>query len=139
MAKRNLGAAAAVSPITAFLITCADKNGNSNILTISMSSARHSHPTPKETGEFVINIPGENLAKATDQCGLPSGRSVSKRKAAGRTPAPASIVKVPLIKECPVNIECVVQQSMPQGSHDIFLAKTTATHADEDCLDDKAG
>ena len=109
MAKRNLGAAAAVSPITAFLITCADKNGNSNILTIYMSSARHSHPTPKETGEFVINIPGENLAKATDQCGLPRRRSVSKREAAGLTPVPASIVKVPLIKECPVNIECVVQ------------------------------
>ena len=41
------------------------------------------------------------------------------------------IVKVPLIKESPVNIECLVKDVKALGSHDMFIAQVAAVHADE--------
>lgn len=152
MAKKNIGTSAAVSPIPAFMATCADKEGNSNIITISyggivnanpamvyisVRDTRYSYHMLKETGEFVINIPGEDLAKATDICGITTGRKVNKWEAAGLTPMPAEIVKVPMIKECPVNIECVTRHVLRLGSHDIFLGEVVAAHADEEVLNDR--
>jgi len=91
----------------------------------------------KETGEFVINIPGENLAKETDLCGIISARKANKWEVTGFTPVEATKVKVPMIKECPVNIECVVKHIVALGSHDIFLAEIVATNVDEEMLNDK--
>ena len=152
MSKKNIGAVAAVSPIPAFIATVADKAGNSNLITISyggivnaippmvymsVRDTRYSYPMLKETGEFVINIPGENLTKETDLCGILSASKVDKWEAAKLTKIPASIVKVPMIEECPVNIECVTKHVIPLGSHDIFIAEVVATHADEEVLNDK--
>ncbi|QAT48362.1 flavin reductase family protein [Caproiciproducens sp. NJN-50] len=152
MAKKNIGAATAVSPIPAFMVTCANKAGEANIITISyggiinanppmvsisVRDSRYSYPMLKETGEFVVNIPGENLAKETDICGIRSARNVNKWELAQLTPQPSSIVKAPMIKECPVNMECIVRHVVALGSHDIFLAEVVATHIDEEILDDK--
>lgn len=152
MSKKNIGAVSAVSPIPAFMATCVDKEGNSNIITISyggtinanpamvyisVRDTRYSYHMLKETGEFVINIPGENLAKETDICGITSGSKVNKWELTKLTPIKAEIVKVPMIKECPVNIECVTKHIIKLGSHDIFLAEIVATHADEEVLNDK--
>ncbi len=152
MSKKNIGAVAAVSPIPAFIATVADKEGNSNLITISyggivnavppmvymsVRDTRYSYDMLKETGEFVINIPGENLTKETDLCGILSARKADKWDVTGFTKIPASIVKVPMIKECPVNIECVTKHVIALGSHDIFIAEVVATHADEEVLNDK--
>jgi flavin reductase (DIM6/NTAB) family NADH-FMN oxidoreductase RutF len=60
----------------------------------------------KESGEFVINLTTEQLAKATDYCGVRSGKDVDKWKEAHLTPAKAEKLQyAPVIEECPVNIE----------------------------------
>ena len=150
MSKKNIGAVTAVSPIPAFIATVADKAGNSNLITISyggivnatppmvymsVRDTRYSYPMLKETGEFVINIPGENLTKETDLCGIISASKEDKWAVTKFTKIPASIVKVPMIAECPVNIECVTKHVIALGSHDIFIAEVVATHADEEVLD----
>jgi flavin reductase (DIM6/NTAB) family NADH-FMN oxidoreductase RutF len=149
MSKKNIGAVTAISPIPAFIATVADKDGNSNLITISyggivnaippmvymsVRDTRCSYRMLKETGEFVINIPGENLTKETDLCGILSASKVDKWETTRLTRIPASIVKVPMVKECPVNIECVTKHVIALGSHDIFIAEVVATHADEDVL-----
>ena len=55
----------------------------------------------KETGEFVINLTTEELAYATDYCGVKSGKDEDKFKNASLTKEPAKYVKAPLIKESP--------------------------------------
>ena len=80
MAKKNIGAHPAVSPIPAFMVSCADKEGNSDIITISyggivsanppmvyisVRDTRYSYPMLKEVNDFVINIPSEDQAKQT--------------------------------------------------------------------------
>ena len=44
-------------------------------------------------------------------------------------------MKVPMIKESPVNLECRVTEKKELGSHHMFLAEVVAVHADERYMD----
>ena len=138
-------------PLPAVMVSCADKEGNSNILTIawagtvctnppmvsiSVRPERYSYPMIHETGEFVINLTTEKLVRATDLCGVKSGRDTDKWKEAKLTPIPGNQVKVPLIKESPVNLECRVRQEIPLGSHTMFLADVVSVTVDEAYMDE---
>ena len=139
-------------PLPAVMVSMADKEGKSNIITvawvgtvctnppmvyISVRPERYSYPILKETGEFVINLTTKDLAYATDYCGVKSGRDVDKFKEMKLTAIPASQVKAPMIEESPVNIECRVREIIPLGSHDMFLADVVAVHADEKYMDEQ--
>ncbi|MCR4705495.1 MAG: flavin reductase family protein [Lachnospiraceae bacterium] len=139
-------------PLPAVLVTCADRDGRANVLTIawagticsspamvsiSVRKERFSHHMIAETGEFVINLTTEALVRATDLCGVKSGRDIDKFEAAHLTRIPASEVSAPLIEESPVSIECKVKQVIELGSHDMFVAEVVAVHADKQYMDEK--
>ena len=152
MAKQIWKAGNMIYPIPAVMVTCRDKDGNDNIITvawtgtictnpamayISVRPERHSYNMIKETGEFVINLTTKDLVYATDYCGVRSGRDVDKFKEMKLTKEEASKVNVPLIKESPVNIECKVVKIDELGSHHMFVAEVVAVHADEQYMDEK--
>ena len=152
MAKKNIGTVSAISPIPAFMATCADKNGNSNIITISyggiinavppmayisVRDTRYSYHMLKETGEFVINLTTDRLVWNADFCGVKSGRDTNKFALPGLTAVKASAVSAPMIDESPVNIECRVERSILLGSHEMFIAKIIAVNVNEKLLDAK--
>ena len=139
-------------PVPAVLVSVADSEGKDNLITIawtgtvcsdpamtyiSVRKERYSHHMLKENKEFVINLVSKEICRAADFCGVRSGRDLDKFEAAGLTREKASTVKVPLVKESPVNIECKVTQVLELGSHDMFLAKVTAVQVDESLLDEK--
>lgn len=139
-------------PLPVVMVSMADKNGKSNIITIawagtvctnppmvtiSVRPERYSFPILQETGEFVINLTTRELVYATDYCGVKSGRDVDKFKEMGLTPIAASIVKAPMIEESPVNLECQVKEVQELGSHAMFLAEVAAVHADERYMDEE--
>jgi flavin reductase (DIM6/NTAB) family NADH-FMN oxidoreductase RutF len=105
---------------------------NPPMVYISVRPSRFSHHMLMETGEFVINLTTEKLTRATDYCGVRSGRDVDKFKETGLTREKAEFVKAPMIKESPVSIECRVTEVKKLGSHDMFLAEVLAVHADEE-------
>ncbi len=142
----------ALFPVPVVLVTSADQAGKANIVTIawagtvcseppmlsiSVRPSRHSHQLITASGEFVVNVPGADLVKATDYCGMVSGRDVDKFATTGLTAIPASLVKVPLIKECPLNLECVVKQTLKLGVHDMFVAEIVAVHQSQSALNEK--
>ena len=98
---------------------------------------RFSYDMLRKTGEFVINLTTEKLAYATDYCGVRSGRDVDKFKEMKLTKEKADFVKVPMIAESPVSIECKVRQVLELGSHHMFLADVLAVHADPQYMDEK--
>ncbi|OUQ43567.1 flavin reductase [Gemmiger sp. An120] len=115
-------------------------------VSISVRPERYSHGLISESGEFVINLPTQKILRAVDWCGVKSGRDVDKFKEMGLTAVPGSAVSAPVLAESPVNLECRVFQTIPLGSHDLFLADVVAVDVDEDLLDeagrlrlDKAG
>jgi flavin reductase (DIM6/NTAB) family NADH-FMN oxidoreductase RutF len=84
-----------------------------------------------------VNIPPTKFIKETDYCGVVSGRDVDKFSETKLTPEPADRVQAPLIKECPVNIECKLKDVIPLGAHDLFLGEIVQIHIDEEILEEK--
>lgn len=58
------------------------------------------------TGEFVVNLPTWELREETNLTSAPAPRDVDEFALAGLTPAPSRLVKVPGVKESPVQLEC---------------------------------
>ena len=104
---------------------------------ISVRPTRYSYNMIKEQGEFVINLTTKELARATDWCGVRSGAKYDKFKEMKLTKEKADFVKVPMIAESPVSIECKVRQVLELGSHHMFLADVLAVHADPQYMDEK--
>ena len=138
-------------PLPAVMVSTADKEGNSNIITIawtgtvctnpamvyiSVRPERYSYHMIKESGEFVINLTTKDLAFATDYCGVRSGRDYDKWSDCHLTKEKADQVLCPMIKESPVNIECKVSQIQELGSHHMFIADVVAVHVDDTLLDE---
>ena len=139
-------------PLPAVMVSVTDGKGEDDIITvawtgtictnppmayISVRPERFSYHMIKETGEFVINLTTEELAAATDYCGVRSGRDVDKFKETGLTREKADIVKAPMIKEAPVSIECRVKEIRELGSHHMFLAEVTGVSVDEQWLNER--
>lgn len=152
MSKINFKPGNMLYPLPAVLVSCADKDGRSNLLTvawagtictnppmvsISVRPERYSYDLIKATKQFVINLTTEELAYATDYCGVRSGRDVDKWKECHLTPIPADTVDCLLVEESPVNIECHVEEIKELGSHHMFIARVTAVHVDEKYMDEK--
>lgn len=104
---------------------------------VSIRPQRHSHSIIQEKGEFVINLPTEAIVKATDLCGVKSGRDVDKFALAGLTAEPSNLVAAPGIAECPISLECKVREVTSLGSHDMFLADIVAVDVDPKYVDEK--
>lgn len=126
-------------PVPAVMVSCGDKKGRKNIITvawagticsepamvsISVRPERYSYSMLRETGEFVINLTTKELTYATDWCGVKSGRDVDKFEAMQLTAMPGEKLQyAPVIAESPVNIECRVKDVLELGSHHMFIAE----------------
>lgn len=70
--------------------------------------------------------------KALDYCGVKSGRDVDKWAETGLTPVAADgLTYAPAVAECPAYLSCKVEQVIPLGSHDMFLARIVSVAAQE--------
>ena len=152
MAKQTWKPGNMVYPLPAVMVSVGDTEGNTNIITIawtgtictnpamlyiSVRPERHSYKMIRESGEFVVNLTTEALARATDYCGVRSGRDVDKWKEMHLTRGKASELKyAPIIEECPVNIECKVEEVKELGSHHMFIARVVAVQVEDSYLDE---
>lgn len=138
-------------PLPAVMVSCSEKGKRDNIITvawtgtictnppmvyISVRPNRYSYDMIKNSGEFVINLTTKNLVKAVDYCGVCSGRDVDKFEKMHLTKEKAAHLSVPLIKECPVNIECKVAEIKELGSHHMFLADVVGVNVEKSLLDE---
>jgi flavin reductase (DIM6/NTAB) family NADH-FMN oxidoreductase RutF len=139
-------------PLPVVMVSCKREDEKPNIVTvawagtictnpamvsISVRPERYSYDIIKETKEFVINLTTKDLAKATDYCGVRSGRDVDKFKEMRLTPQASQTVKAPGIEQSPVNIECKLKEIVKLGSHDMFIAEVTAVQVDTAYMDAK--
>ena len=152
MGKRQFKPGNLLYPVPAVLVSAADKDGNSNLITvawagticsdppmlsISVRPERYSYHMIRETGEYVINLTTEKLARATDFCGVRSGKDMNKFQEMQLTPVQGELKYAPMVAESPVSIECRVTNVMEVGSHDMFMAEVTAVYVDEQYMDAK--
>ena len=139
-----------IYPLPAALISCGNNPDEYNVLTvswlgticsnppmcyISIRKERHSYNLIKNGGEFVINLTNEDMAFATDWCGVKSGKDFNKFEEMKLTPVKGELVNAPIILESPLCIECRVKEIIPLGSHDMFIAEVINIQANNKYID----
>ena len=105
-------------PLPAVMVSTADKEGNSNIITIAWTGTVCTNPAMV----YISVRSGENVDK-WKECRLTQGKA-------------SSLEFAPIIEESPVNIECKVKKMEELGSHHMFLAEVTAVQVDDSYMDD---
>ena len=139
-----------IYPLPAVLISCGETEAEYNMLTvawvgtictnpamcyISVRPERHSYDIIKRTKSFVINLTNEDMARATDWCGVRSGKDYNKFQEMHLTPQKAQKVSAPIILESPLSIECEVIEIKELGSHHMFIANVVNVQADDRYID----
>ena len=143
-----------IYPLPAILVSCGSTAEEYNLITvawtgtlctnppmcyISVRPERHSYAIIKKNMEFVLNLTTEDMAFATDWCGVRSGHDYDKFEEMRLTPGKATIVSAPIVEESPLNIECRVKEIISLGSHDMFIAEVVNVRADERYLNPQTG
>ncbi len=103
-------------------------------ISVALQMKRHTLVGIKEQGTFSINVPSVDLVDKVDYCGIYSGKKRDK----------SQIFKIfygtlesaPLIRECPVNIECKVISYLDIGSHTLVVGEIIETYVAKDCISD---
>lgn len=151
MDRESLKPCTMLNPTPVVLVSCAGLNGEQNMVTaawagtvnseppmvsVSIRPERYSHHLIKETGEFVVNLTDEAMCRATDFCGVKSGRDTDKAKETGLHYTGAEGLEyAPAVEEAPVCLHCKVRQILPLGSHDMFIGEVVGVTVRKDLLD----
>ena len=151
----SLNPSTMLNPTPVVLVSCGEKDHPENrdlvtlawagtvnseppMVSVSVRKERYSHGLIAGSGEFVVNLVDEKLAKATDFCGVRSGRDLDKAKELGLVLAKADGMETaPRVDGAPVSLSCKVRQVLELGSHDMFLGEVVAVAVRKDLLDEK--
>jgi len=143
-----------IYPLPAVMVSCGSEPSEYNIITVSWTGiictepamcyvsvrpSRHSYDIIRKNGEYVINLTTKSLVFAADWCGVKSGKRYNKFAEMNLTPVQATKIRAPLIKESPVNIECIVKEIKELGTHDMFISEIVAINAESKYFDKSTG
>jgi flavin reductase (DIM6/NTAB) family NADH-FMN oxidoreductase RutF len=143
--KVKLGVRNYLYPMPAFLVG-ANVNGKPNYValtnfgvvdnvssvSVSLGKSHHTNAGIKENGTFSVNVPSIKMVKKTDYCGLVTGKDNDKSRLFEHFYG--KLGTAPLIKECPINIECRLIRTYDLPKHDMFVGEIVETYCDEQCL-----
>jgi flavin reductase (DIM6/NTAB) family NADH-FMN oxidoreductase RutF len=99
-----------------------------NSVSLAMGKTHFTNAGVRENRSFSINIPSRDLVRETDYCGLVSGRKVDKSTLFHNFYG--KLGTAPMIRECPVNMECRLMKTVDFPSHDIFIGEIVNTYCD---------
>jgi len=153
--KTKLNPATLLAPVPVVLVSCQGNDPNEttkpNLITlawagtvcsdppmvsISIRPSRLSYELIHSSKEFVINLVNKDILKATDFCGVRSGRDVDKFSECKLTPLPVPELEVtPAVAESPLSLACKVKSVHSLGSHDLFVAEVVSVIADSSLID----
>ena len=151
----SLNPSTMLNPSPVVLVSCAEKgktgkrdlvtvawagtvNSEPPMVSVSLRKERYSHGLISASGEFVVNLVDEGLARATDFCGVRSGRDIDKAAELGLTLVEAEGLEAALrVDGAPVSLACRVRQVLELGSHDMFIGEVVSVQVRKDLLDEK--
>lgn len=148
MAKTKLGPQTLLCPMPAVLVGSLVE-GKANFMTaawcaiacmkppaisVAINNSRHTLKGIRDTGTFSVNVPSTPLVKEVDFCGIYSGKK--KDKSGVFDLFYGDLRTAPLIRECPLNLECKMTHSLDLGSHSLVVGQIMESHVDDDCLTD---
>jgi len=143
MSKIKLGAVPLIYPIPIVLVganisgranfsevgDCAIMGIDPALVAVSLSATHHTTSGIDESKAFSVNLPSTALLSLVDYCGLVSGRDEDKGTLF--TVFEGEHTGVPMICECPVGLECQVQEIVQIKHRRIFIAEVLECYVSE--------
>ena len=151
---RAIGPTTFLSPIPAVMLSCRGTepgferdnlitiawagvvNSDPPMISVSIRPERHSYAQIVQSGAFCLNLIGRALCKATDYCGVRSGRDVDKFKEMNLHVREVEGFPAPALDEAPAFLCCRVKQRIPLGTHDLFLCAVEQVYVSESLFDE---
>jgi flavin reductase (DIM6/NTAB) family NADH-FMN oxidoreductase RutF len=145
----NKSAYRILAPRPTIIVTTVNKGGEVNAapfsftMPVSMNppliafasvTTHHTYKNIEETGEFVVNIPNEDILKELWITGEKFPQEVNEIEKAGLTQIASKKVLPPKIGECIASIECKVQWIKKAGGHDIIVGESVNVEVQENML-----
>jgi len=148
--KKKLGPTTLLFPMPAVLVGTVVE-GRVNFMTAAWGGIANEKPAAisvairrtrltlegiRENGTFSINLPSVEQVKEVDFCGIYSGRKEDK---SGLFEVfYGDLERAPLIRKCPLNLECAVLNTLELGTHLLVIGEIVQTHAADSVLRDGA-
>lgn len=151
MAKKKNSSGLLLGPTPAALVTCGREEEHCIIspawvgvvnlsppqVSIAVRPDHYAYHVIKESGEFVINIPGEDQVRTVDGCSTLSGRNVNKFEYFKLTAVKGTLKQAPMIEECPVSMECKLEKIIALESHNLLIGLVVSSYVDEAVTNEK--
>jgi flavin reductase (DIM6/NTAB) family NADH-FMN oxidoreductase RutF len=108
--------------------------GSPHLISLGMGKTHHTNDGIRENKTFSVNILSQDCIVEADYVGLVSGAKTDK---SGVFETFFGELKTaPLIKNCPLSMECRLYDTYDLKTHDVFIGEIVATYADESALTD---
>ena len=150
MSKVTIGARALLYPLPAVLVGaivdgkpnfstyayCGIVSSNPPMISVSLDHRHHTMRGIKQSFSFSVNIPSVDLVRETDHCGVVSGRDSDKIADCGFGIFYGKLRNIPMIKECPVNLECHTLHILNLCGFKMVIGQIEEVHITDSCLTD---
>ncbi len=110
---------------------------NPPMLSISLKPQRHSYRQILESQCFCVNLVDRSLCRATDYCGVKSGRDINKFETLDLHPLYLPDFDAPALAEAPAFLCCRVSEIKELGSHTLFLANIKESYVRTTLMSDR--
>ncbi len=101
-------------------------------VSLGMNKSHYTNAGIRENKTFGVCLPSESLAVETDYCGTMTGKKADK--AALFDVFYGELKTAPMIRQCPVCLECRLDRIIDFSTHDVFVGEIFQTFADESVL-----
>jgi flavin reductase (DIM6/NTAB) family NADH-FMN oxidoreductase RutF len=102
------------------------------MLGICVGRGHASNAAVRENGQFSVNIPTVDMVGVTDYCGIVSGEKADKSKLFDVFYG--ELESAPLIRECPLNIECKLVKNVDLPTNTFFIGEIVNIYSEEQYL-----
>lgn len=146
MIKKNIGRSFNIYPMPVVMVgTVTDDKPNfmtaawitklhsdPPLVGLSLGRGQHTAKGIQQTGEFSVNFPSVDEMVLADYCGLVHGYAEDK---AEHIDIFAGALKgAPMVRQCPINMECRLTQTVELPKDYFFIAEVTSVYANESIL-----
>ena len=104
------------------------------MIAIALGKSHYTNGGIHENKAFSVNVPGMNILKETDYCGLVSGKETDKSELFELFYG--ELEHAPMIKQCPLCMACNLYRVVDLPSNELFIGEIVEAFAEETCLTD---
>jgi len=141
-----------LAPRTTIIVTTVNNKGEINaapfsftmpvsvnppLLAVASVPTHHTYHNIRETGEFVVNVPGEEILGQLWITGNSFPEGVNELEEAGLTAKESQTVQAPGIFECIAQLECKLHLDESCGDHQLIIGEVVKVSTRDGSLKDE--